>query len=93
MNAMRDAWTDERLDDLTERMEKDFRRVDERFDKVDQRFERVDERFDQLNARFDSLQQSIIVVGRRTIHCLPRCHDRAHRDAALRRRKPAARLA
>ena len=70
MNAMRDAWTDERLDDLTARMEKDFRRVDERFeqvdrrfDKVDQRFERVDERFDQLNARFDSLQQSIILVG------------------------------
>ena len=63
MNEVRDTWTDERLDDLTARMEKDFRRVDERFEQVDRRFERVDERFDQLNARFDSLQQSIIVIG------------------------------
>jgi hypothetical protein len=56
MEAMRGAWTDERLDDLTERMEKDFRRVDGRFDKIDARFERMD-------ARFDSLQQTIIAVG------------------------------
>lgn len=60
---MREAWTDERLDDLTERMEKDFRRVDERFDQVDHRFDKVDARFEAMDARFDSLQQTIIAVG------------------------------
>jgi hypothetical protein len=60
---MREAWTGERLDDLTERMEKDFRRVDERFDQVDRRFDKIDARFDAVDARFDSLQQTIIAVG------------------------------
>lgn len=62
MEAMRETWTDERLDDLTDRMEKDFRRVDARFDHVDQhfdkidaRFERVDERFERVDDRFDQL--------------------------------------
>ena len=58
MAAMREAWTDERLDDLTERMEKDFRRVDEQFEEVitrmDRGFEQIDARFDQVNARMDT---------------------------------------
>ena len=52
MEAMREAWTDERLDDLTERMEKDFRRVDERFEEV---ITRMDRGFEQINARFDQI--------------------------------------
>jgi hypothetical protein len=78
MNAMRDAWTDERLDDLTERMEKDFLRVDQRFDQteqqaerrseeLDQRLERIEVRVDQgfgrMDARFDSLHQGMFLVA------------------------------
>lgn len=67
MESMREAWTDERLDDLTERMEKDFRWVDERFEQVDRRFDRIETRmdhgFEQMHARFDSLQRSLIVVS------------------------------
>jgi chaperonin cofactor prefoldin len=50
----RDAWTDERLDDLKEN-------VNERFDQVDKRFDRIERRFDSIDARFDSLQRTIIV--------------------------------
>lgn len=60
MNAMRDAWTDERLDDLTERMEKDFRRVDQRFDQVEQqverRFEGADRRFVEVDQRLERVE-------------------------------------
>jgi uncharacterized protein YPO0396 len=71
MNAMRDAWTDERLDDLTERMEKDFRRVDERFEEVitrmDHGFEQINARMDReshlVHTRFDTLQQGLILVA------------------------------
>jgi hypothetical protein len=55
MEAMRQSWTDERLDDLNHR-------VDRRFDEVDKRFDRVDDEFREMrvemNARFDSLQHS-----------------------------------
>jgi hypothetical protein len=78
MEAMREAWTDERLDELTERMEKDFRRVDERFDQteqqaerhfkeLDQRLERIEVRVDQgfgrMDTRFDSLHQGMFLVA------------------------------
>jgi hypothetical protein len=52
MESMREAWTDERLDDLRNRMELDFRRVDERFDKVDARLEIFEER---ITSRFEWL--------------------------------------
>jgi hypothetical protein len=65
MEAMREAWTDERLDDLTRRMDQNFDRVDARFDRVgrDIRELRVDlktemdTRFGRLEARFDSMQR------------------------------------
>lgn len=71
MEAMRKAWTDERLDDLTVRMDRGFDRADRdlrdfklgtdaRFDRVDARFDRVDDRFDRLEARFDSLQRLLL---------------------------------
>lgn len=53
----REAWTDERLDDLNDRVTDGFRQVDERFDKVDERFERADERMD---AHFKELRAEII---------------------------------
>jgi hypothetical protein len=49
MGAMREAWTDERLDDLSERVSRGFDRVD-----ADMR---------ALNARFDALQRVLIQIG------------------------------
>lgn len=68
MNAMREAWTDERLDDLTKRVDEGFREsrqdlrqfrveikveMDARFDRVDARFDRVDKKFEILEQRFE----------------------------------------
>ncbi len=64
MEAVRDSWTDERLDDLNHRVDEGFRRVDERFAQVDERFAQVDARFDSLqrdfNMRFDAMQRLMI---------------------------------
>jgi hypothetical protein len=49
METMRKAWTDERLDDLSARM--------------DRGFDRVDADLRALNARFDALQRVLIQVG------------------------------
>ena len=49
MGAMREAWTDERLDDLSER--------------VGRGFDRVDADLRALNARFDALQRVLIQIG------------------------------
>jgi len=59
MEAMRESWTDERLDDFRAETARRFDRVDESFDKVDVRFERlearIDEKFDKVDARFDKV--------------------------------------
>jgi hypothetical protein len=49
METMRSTWTDERLDDLSHRMDLGFARVDSRLDKLD--------------ARFDALQRTLIGIG------------------------------
>jgi hypothetical protein len=47
MQTMRETGTDERLDDLNQKVDRGFARVDTRFDRlgdsVDERFNRVDE--------------------------------------------------
>ena len=50
MEAMREEWTDERLDDLADRMDQGFERVDR--DIRDLRGE--------MNNRFDSIQRSMM---------------------------------
>ncbi len=50
MEAMRNSWTDERLDDMNRRMEDGFRRVDN--DIRDLRTE--------MNSRFDGLQRTLL---------------------------------
>jgi hypothetical protein len=57
---MRESWTDERLEDLNEKVGRGFSRMDARFDRVDQRFERMDER---MVDRFESLYQLMPRLG------------------------------
>ena len=49
METMRRAWTDARLDDLSERM--------------DRGFDRVDADLRALNGRFDALQRTMLQLG------------------------------
>jgi hypothetical protein len=49
MEAMREAWTDGRLDDLNK--------------KVDRGFDRVDADLRALNGRFDALRRTMAQVG------------------------------
>jgi tetrahydromethanopterin S-methyltransferase subunit G len=61
--AMKDSWTDDRLDDFRGDVNRRFDEVDKRFDKVDgemnRRFDGVDRRFDkvdsEMNRRFDEV--------------------------------------
>lgn len=53
MEAMREKWTDERLDDMNARMAEGFQRVD-----VELRELRSD-----MNNRFESMQRLIVQVG------------------------------
>lgn len=61
----REAWTDERLDDLKENVNQRFDQVDKRFDQVDQRFSRIEAEmktgFAQVDRRIDSLQRTMVV--------------------------------
>lgn len=68
----REAWTDERLDDLKENVNQRFDQVDKRFDrmesgmnnrfdKVDKRFVSVEKNFDVIHQRFDSMQRTMII--------------------------------
>jgi hypothetical protein len=70
MEAMREAWTDERLDYLNHRVDDGFKKVDERFRQVDERFRHVDRRFDRvddqlgrINDRIDGLYRGVYQVG------------------------------
>ena len=67
----REAWTDERMDDLKENVNQRFDEVDKRFEQVDKRFEQVASREEiaevraelrYLNERFDRLYYTLLVV-------------------------------
>jgi tetrahydromethanopterin S-methyltransferase subunit G len=75
MQAVREKWTDERLDDLNERVSEGFARVDReirdlrgemnvRFDamdaRMDARFRAVNARFEKIDDRFDALHKLLI---------------------------------
>jgi hypothetical protein len=61
----REAWTDERLDDLKENVDKRFDRVDEGLGEVKGEIRHLraemNSRFEAVDARFDSMQRTIIV--------------------------------
>lgn len=77
MQAMREAWTDDRLDDLNAKMDRGFAHVDARFNQVDARFDamqahtdkrldgmqnHLDRRFESIDDRLDGLQRILIVT-------------------------------
>jgi hypothetical protein len=55
MDAVREKWTDERLDDLNGKVDDLGRRMDLRFDAIDRRFEGVGRRFEGIEGRIDRL--------------------------------------
>lgn len=57
MEAVRESWTDDRLDDLANRMDRGFDRVDK--DIRDLRGE-MNTRFEGIEKRLDSLQRTMI---------------------------------
>jgi predicted nuclease with TOPRIM domain len=68
MEETLDSWNDDRLDELSRRMDEGFKemregfaRVDremkEGFARVDKRFERIDERFERIDERFERIDQ------------------------------------
>jgi hypothetical protein len=61
MNAVREKWTDERLDDLNDRVSEGFIRIDGELramrGEMNARFESMEERFD---ARFDALHKLLL---------------------------------
>ena len=52
MEAMRNSWTDDRLDDFAGQV---WRRFDRLEDKLDARFEKIDARFERIDERFEGL--------------------------------------
>jgi hypothetical protein len=56
MQAVRDKWTDERLDDLTDHMNRGFSRLDQDMREVRSELARIDQ-------RFEATHRLIIQVG------------------------------
>jgi tetrahydromethanopterin S-methyltransferase subunit G len=63
MQTMRDRWTDERLDDLNEKVDRGFALMERRFERVDERFDRIDERFERVDERFEALHRLMLQLG------------------------------
>jgi hypothetical protein len=78
MESMRESWTDKRLDDLNQKVDRGFERIDADIHglRVETRtefvalrgemkagFDRVDERFERINERFDALHRLLIQSG------------------------------
>lgn len=61
MMSPREKWTDERLDDLNEKVDRGFAdlkaEMKEGFEKIDARFAQMDARFAQIDARFEKVDQ------------------------------------
>lgn len=61
MEAMRDKWTDERLDDMNRQVGEISRRMDEGFSRLDAK---IDSRHDRLDAKIDALRSEMGVEFR-----------------------------
>ena len=64
MERTRATWTDERLDDLSRRMDQGFDRIDAEIRGVRSELGgRIDSLHSDVNARFDALQRTLLQVG------------------------------
>lgn len=63
MPAMRESWTDQRLDDFAAHNDRRFDAVDAEIRdlraEMNARFEKIDARFEKLDARFEALQRTM----------------------------------
>jgi tetrahydromethanopterin S-methyltransferase subunit G len=60
MYKMREAWTDERLDDFRDEVNRRFDDVDKRFDKVESELQRVNDRLDGMHR---AMAHGIVVIA------------------------------
>lgn len=55
----RESWTDGRLDEFKESVNRRFDEVDKRFDQVDKRFDQVDKQFAEVKGEIKELRQTM----------------------------------
>ena len=60
-----ESWNDERLDELSRRMDAGFNEMREGFARIDRKFELVAKKEDLqlLTSRFDRLQNTLLIIG------------------------------
>jgi peptidoglycan hydrolase CwlO-like protein len=60
MEAMRQSWSDDRLDDLKDRVDVGFAQVDQRFVRLEAKIDRLDAKIDaKIDARIDRLDAKV----------------------------------
>ncbi|MGB7684726.1 MAG: hypothetical protein WBL45_02990 [Solirubrobacterales bacterium] len=71
---VRESWTDERLDDLNDRVDAGFTQMDEEFrqsgkrlDRVELKLEQIDERFDDVDKRLGRLEDGFFALNKTLI--------------------------
>jgi Chordopoxvirus multifunctional envelope protein A27 len=71
MEAMRESWTDDRLDYLNHKVDDGFKHVDERFGHFEKRVDerrRLDEGFKQVNKNFKQVDERLARMESRGDH-------------------------
>ncbi len=63
MEERRTNWNDDRLDELSRRVDGGFKEMREGFARIDERFARIDEKFDRVGERIDKLIFTMWGVG------------------------------
>ena len=71
---MREAWTDERLDDLNERVTELGRRMDDGFNRIHEDIRSLDAKMDaKIDAKVDGLRLETKANSRRCVPSSPPC--------------------
>jgi tetrahydromethanopterin S-methyltransferase subunit G len=61
--AMRDRWTDERLDDLNRKVDGIYAEIRVLRGEMNERFSEVNDRLEGIHARFDRMQRTMLIIG------------------------------
>jgi predicted nuclease with TOPRIM domain len=59
MESKRTNWNDDRLDELSRRVDDGFKEMRAGFARIDEKFDRVEKKFDRIDARFDGVGERI----------------------------------